>query len=108
MRNLYCHAYQSYIWNKLASERIARFGRTLVEGDLVAKKRDEFLVDFENEDDADAAATDDVDNIDEHGEPINGPKSKYRGINDTSIEVIDATNIDKYTINDVLIPMVGS
>ena len=48
-RNLYCHAYQSYLWNKLASYRIQTFGNKVVNGDIVAKRRDAFLVDVEGE-----------------------------------------------------------
>lgn len=42
-RNLYCHAYQSYLWNKLASHRILTHGKILVKGDIVAKRREAFL-----------------------------------------------------------------
>lgn len=35
LRVMYPHAYQSYVWNKVASERIKRFGLEIREGDLV-------------------------------------------------------------------------
>lgn len=35
LRQLYCHAYQSYVWNYAASERWARYGDRVVAGDLV-------------------------------------------------------------------------
>eukprot|EP00959_Pyramimonas_sp_CCMP1952_P393471 8244471-Pyramimonas_sp.AAC.4 len=42
MRMLYAHAYQSYVWNKMASERVRRFGHTnAVEGDLVLVTADD-------------------------------------------------------------------
>jgi tRNA pseudouridine13 synthase len=35
LRVMYAHAYQSYVWNCVASERIKRFGTSIVAGDLV-------------------------------------------------------------------------
>ncbi|KAL8409038.1 hypothetical protein RB594_007471 [Gaeumannomyces avenae] len=35
LRQLYCHAYQSYIWNYAASKRWSRYGDQVVVGDLV-------------------------------------------------------------------------
>lgn len=34
-RELYPHAYQSYIWNISASERIKAFGKQVMPGDMV-------------------------------------------------------------------------
>lgn len=35
MRNLYLHAYQSYVWNHVASHRWAKYGSRVIPGDLV-------------------------------------------------------------------------
>jgi tRNA pseudouridine13 synthase len=35
MKTLYCHALQSYVWNKVVSRRIRDYGLVLVEGDIV-------------------------------------------------------------------------
>ncbi|CAG0916031.1 unnamed protein product [Notodromas monacha] len=40
MRQMYCHAYQSYIWNKTVSKRIADHGTKVLAGDLVFIKPD--------------------------------------------------------------------
>jgi tRNA pseudouridine13 synthase len=38
VREIYAHAYQSFLWNKLASRRISRFGKEPCVGDLVLAK----------------------------------------------------------------------
>merc|ERR1719431_355436 len=40
-RLLYCHAYQSYLWNKVVSRRIKSHGATVLKGDLVYKKTED-------------------------------------------------------------------
>jgi len=54
MRQMYIHAYQSYVWNYMVSRRWAKYGATLIEGDLVLKDAN---------DDADAASEIDDDNF---------------------------------------------
>lgn len=41
LRIMYGHAYQSYIWNYVASERIKRYGTKIMEGDLVLMTEEE-------------------------------------------------------------------
>lgn len=65
VRNLYPHAFQSYIWNKVISRRFLLHGTKLVEGDLVEAS-------------------------DEH------------------YEVINSSNISKFSVFDLVVPIIGS
>ena len=42
-RLLYCHAYQSYLWNKVVSRRIRTYGMKVLKGDLVNKKKGDMV-----------------------------------------------------------------
>lgn len=41
LRTMYVHAYQSFVWNAVASKRIELYGLNVVEGDLVICEKDE-------------------------------------------------------------------
>lgn len=50
MRMMYIHAYQSYVWNHMASKRWAMYGPTVVEGDLVLVSNDQSPAEADSED----------------------------------------------------------
>lgn len=48
MRNLYLHAYQSYVWNHVASYRWEKYGLKVIPGDLVLITTDDSVSDDED------------------------------------------------------------
>ncbi|KAI3401265.1 hypothetical protein diail_11971 [Diaporthe ilicicola] len=88
MRNLYLHAYQSYVWNHAVSHRWAKYGSKVIPGDLVLVASDKAAVDTV-EDDGDTKASD---------EP-QFQRARYL----TEAEVQSG----KYTIFDLVLPCPG-
>ena len=41
---MYIHSYQSYIWNKVLSKRIKKFGLNVLVGDLISKNPNGMIV----------------------------------------------------------------
>ncbi|KAK9727684.1 multisubstrate pseudouridine synthase 7 [Basidiobolus ranarum] len=87
LRMMYVHAYQSYVWNHMVSQRIQRFGCDKpVVGDLVVVNDSE-LKEIE-EIDADENMEDEVSRT-------------------VSVKVLSADDLSQYTIYDVVLPMPG-
>ncbi|RKO90058.1 pseudouridine synthase, partial [Blyttiomyces helicus] len=83
LRTMYVHAYQSYVWNAMATERIREYGRTPVVGDL----------------DDDAKGVD---------KPSNGSRHSKRPKKNVQVVAIqNEEELRKYSIEDVLLPMPG-
>lgn len=121
LRSMYVHAYQSYVWNKLVSERIARFGAAEpVEGDVVFADdggqdvwADEAGTDTEQgtEVEKDDEEDDDNDDDDLRNEAKSGPVPTWQ----RPIKVLtqeDLTHDEgagrrRWTIYDVIVPLPG-
>ncbi|OMJ16330.1 putative pseudouridine synthase [Smittium culicis] len=106
LRLIYVHAYQSYIWNLIASERVKRFGPIVIIGDVVAKSTDikPTLLNAANNEDVDVKnlSTDDLTSIDIAADI---PDNSHNSFMD--VEVITENNIHMYNITDVVIPTFG-
>lgn len=89
LRTMYVHAYQSYVWNYVASKRIELFGLQLIEGDLVI---------LENHESTSAEQTEN-DDFDED----------LRDAQFVRARALTKDDIDsgKYTIEDVVLPTPG-
>ncbi|KAI8384851.1 pseudouridine synthase [Radiomyces spectabilis] len=92
LRTLYCHAYQSYIWNRVVSERIKRFGYDKpLAGDLV-------LVD----------ASDD-DTVKTRKQTAKQQNAGRRDPNARKMpKILKESELEDYTIDDVVYPLPGS
>lgn len=90
LRVMYVHAYQSYIWNKVASKRIELFGTSVVEGDLV----------INTENDKPQAE------VDENGDVFEEDVASNNFVKVRSLTKEDIES-GKYTIFDVVLPSPG-
>ncbi|PPQ77416.1 hypothetical protein CVT25_010998 [Psilocybe cyanescens] len=102
LRLMYIHAYQSYVWNAIVSERIRTYGsdRPIV-GDLVfdtPKDKETMDVDVE---DASSVAN-------ETEEPAESPQRNRRPYEAPRIKTLTEEDLDKYTIFDVVMPLPGT
>lgn len=90
LRMMYVHAYQSYVWNAIVSERIKRFGYDApIVGDVVYAEANE------DEDDA---------------EPATQGRGQNKGqrFAPKKIKVLKEEDLSQYTIYDVLMPLPGT
>jgi tRNA pseudouridine13 synthase len=112
LKTMYVHAYQSYVWNTMTSERIKKYGFKPVVGDLVYtddKGDMDDAVDTENVETAtiteeeqqpqessasteSASTSDDVTSL-----------SKQR-----EVKILTEQDLDKYTIDQVILPLPGA
>ncbi|GAA5980746.1 hypothetical protein JCM10908_001762 [Rhodotorula pacifica] len=117
LRLMYVHAWQSYIWNRLVSERIKLFGpSTPVEGDLVYAEQvaDEETVATGEDGDHPAAVNEEAPNVDAatpaDAAAANLQLAHYLATSSVpKVHALTAEDIQsgKYTINDVVLPMPG-
>ena len=99
MRLTYIHAYQSLIWNKIVSRRVKTYGLVPIIGDLVYAPGSS---DQEIDPEIDPDCTPQCEPESETGD--NQPRAQR---NQRKVIVIDAENINNFTIYDVLLPLPG-
>ncbi|KNA14158.1 hypothetical protein SOVF_110110 isoform B [Spinacia oleracea] len=106
MRMMYVHSYQSYLWNHAASVRLQKYGADrVIVGDLVYCKEDSSEIisaRTECEDDIIVEADNSI-NLEEI--EIDVPDEKI-----FSVKAVDEEDLlkQKYTIDDVILPLPGS
>lgn len=119
LRLMYVHAYQSYVWNRLVSERIKRFGSgEAVEGDLVFAD-DESGEDFWGGNDGEGETGEAVEKEDEDEDDRRNGETESVPTWQRPVKVLTKADLDqdesmsteprrRWTIYDVILPLPGS
>lgn len=103
VRLLYCHSYQSLIWNRVASRRLKEFGHRLIPGDLVYVDNT-----VEAELPIEDVTVEQQDNVTEVSE-VNPEESTDTSYFKNLVKPLTEANIasEQYTIFDVVLPLPG-
>ncbi|KAI9448168.1 tRNA pseudouridine synthase D [Lactarius indigo] len=105
LRLMYVHAYQSYVWNAIVSERIKTWGADRpVPGDLVleAGTAGQTEVDVEDGESATMQSGADVE------EPSTSHKNDKKPWQPPRVRTLTEEDVDKYSIFDVVMPLPGN
>jgi tRNA pseudouridine13 synthase len=102
LRLIYVHAYQSLVWNTVASKRIQVYGANVVEGDLV------LINDHQNK----TNLRKDVDEVDQAGEIVVAPLEEDRAMKNEDFErarplTKEEADSGEYGIFDIVLPLPG-
>ncbi|KAJ3566416.1 hypothetical protein NP233_g7023 [Leucocoprinus birnbaumii] len=96
LRLMYIHAYQSYVWNAIVSERIRTYGADKpIVGDLV----------LESDSEKEAEADEEEDDEQEEGGPNKRSRKPYVA---PRVKTLTEEDLDNYTIFDVIMPLPGT
>lgn len=107
-RSFYCHAFQSFIWNQIASYRFRTYGLRLVKGDLVIqkKKKDQNGETVDKNDNGEPAGDDKAEKS-KAGKNERLKMNYIREFENDDVIVVDDSNLEDYTILDVVLPLIG-
>eukprot|EP01017_Pseudomicrothorax_dubius_P038395 TRINITY_DN5746_c0_g1_i1.p1 TRINITY_DN5746_c0_g1~~TRINITY_DN5746_c0_g1_i1.p1 ORF type:complete len:444 (-),score=93.06 TRINITY_DN5746_c0_g1_i1:381-1712(-) len=109
-RDLYVHAYQSYLWNRAASLRFKTYGRTVVEGDIVSTKEKPTSMEEEKKTDEKQDIEGNEGNDQNADEDDNEAASVADIIEEESLSfnLVTKDNLAEYGPTDVLVPLLGT
>ncbi|GME28627.1 Pseudouridine synthase pus7 [Neofusicoccum parvum] len=104
LRGMYAHAYQSFVWNAVASERLKRHGAKVIPGDLVLVS--------EHKDKEAKPKEEALEEVDEYGEVVINPQGENAAATSDGFERARAlteeeANSGLYSIFDVVLPQPG-
>ncbi|KAG0254418.1 multisubstrate pseudouridine synthase 7 [Actinomortierella ambigua] len=108
LRMMYIHAYQSYVWNTLASERLGLYGADKpVVGDLVAEGDRDAIEGDEGSEGEDNGGEDGNSKSNNNNNNNNGGRRRapFSGVR---AKVLTEADVDQYTIHDVIMPLPGT